>query len=79
MTQASETAAPIGRLRTEYLVEAAAVLLGASLLVCLLFWDMPVAIGSVIGKGSDAPGTVSWLYALQHEGGYRLFGQTHHT
>lgn len=61
------------------LVEAAAVLLGATLLVCLLFWHMVVAIGSTVIGFGDAPGTVAWLYALQHEGGYHLFGQTHHT
>ena len=79
MTQASETAAPIQRPWTGYLVEAAAVLLGATFLVCLLFWDMLVAIGSTVIGFGDAPGTVAWLYALQHEGGYHLFGQTHHT
>jgi O-antigen/teichoic acid export membrane protein len=60
--------------------EAGVVLLGMTALVCLLFLPMVAAIGSmVIGRGSDGRGTVWWLYALQHESGYHLFGQTHHT
>jgi O-antigen/teichoic acid export membrane protein len=60
--------------------EAGAVLLGVTAFVCLLFLPMVAAIGSmVIGRGSDGRGTVWSLYAMQHEGGYHLFGQTHHT
>ena len=67
-------------MRRAIALEAAAVFFGATVLVCLLFWNMLAAIGStVIGRGSDAPGTVAWLYTLQHENGYHLFGHTHHT
>jgi hypothetical protein len=48
--------------------------------VCLLFWPMVIALGStLLEPASDASGTIGWLYALQHEGGYHLFGTTHHT
>jgi len=41
---------------------------------------MVIALGSTLLEPStDAPGTIGWLYALQHEGGYHLFGTTHHT
>jgi O-antigen/teichoic acid export membrane protein len=61
-------------------VEAGIVLLSITAFVCLLFLPMVASIGStVIGRGSDASGTVWWFYSLQHEGGYHLFGQTHHT
>ena len=74
MTRGSE------RAYSGYVLEAAAVLFGATLLTSVLFWNMLVAIGStVIGRSSDAVGTVAWLYALQHEGGYHVLGQTHHT
>jgi hypothetical protein len=48
--------------------------------VCLLFWRMVIALGStLVEPASDAPATIGWLYGLQHEGGYHLFGATHHT
>jgi O-antigen/teichoic acid export membrane protein len=60
--------------------ETAVVLFVLTVFVCVLFLPMVMAIGSaVIGRGSDATGTVWWLWSLQHEGGYHLFGQTHHT
>lgn len=60
--------------------EAGLALLALTVFVCVLFVQMVVAIGStVIGRGSDATGTVWWLWSLQHEGGYHLFGTTHHT
>ena len=60
--------------------EAGWVLLGFAVFTCVLFLPMVVAIGTtVIGRGSDASGTVWWLWSLQHEGGYHLFGTTHHT
>src|SRR5205823_11659193 len=34
---------------------------------------------TIIGRGSDATGTVWMFWTWQHEGGYHLFGQTHHT
>ncbi len=61
-------------------VEAGIVLLSTTLFVCLLFLPMVASIGStVVGRGSDASGTIWWLYSLQREAGYHLFGQTHHT
>jgi hypothetical protein len=61
-------------------VEAAVVLVVTTAFVCLLFWRMVIAIGSTLVEPStDAPATVGWLYALRHEGGYHLFGTTHHT
>ena len=61
-------------------IEAAVVLLVSTAFVCLLFWRMVIALGSTLLEPStDAPGTIGWLYALQHEGGYHLFGTTHHT
>jgi O-antigen/teichoic acid export membrane protein len=61
-------------------IEAGIVLLSTAAFVCLLFLPIVVSMGSdVIGRGSDATGTIWWLYSLQHEGGYHLFGQTHHT
>jgi hypothetical protein len=60
--------------------EAAVVLLVTTAFVCLLFWRMVIALGStLLEPASDAPGTIGWLYAMQHEGGYHLFGTTHHT
>jgi hypothetical protein len=56
------------------------VLLISTAFVCLLFWPMVTALGStLLEPANDAPGTIGWLYALQHDGGYHLFGTTHHT
>src|SRR5919109_331901 len=61
-------------------VEAAVVLFLTTAFVCLLFWRMVIALGStLVEPASDVPGTIGWLYAMQHEGGYHLFGTTHHT
>jgi hypothetical protein len=61
-------------------VEAAVVLLLTTAFVCLLFWRMVIALGStLVEPASDVPGTIGWLYTMQHEGGYHLFGTTHHT
>ena len=60
--------------------EAVVVLLVATGFVCVLFWRMVTALDStLLEPASDVPGTIGWLYALQHEGGYHLFGTTHHT
>jgi O-antigen/teichoic acid export membrane protein len=63
------------------LPEALLVLLGTAVFVGALTWPIATEIGStVIGNfGGDATGTVSWLWRLQKEGGYHLFGTTHHT
>jgi O-antigen/teichoic acid export membrane protein len=62
-------------------VEAVLVLFGITLFVCALMWPVVVHLGStIIGHpGSDSTGSVSFLWTLQHESGYHLFGTTHHT
>jgi len=66
--------------RSQIALEAAVVLLVATAFVCLLFWRLVVDVGStLLEPSSDAPSTIGWLYALQREGGYHLFGTTHHT
>ena len=56
------------------------IALGASaVLVCVLFWPLVHDLGStVIGDGSDASGMMAAFWWMQHEGGYHLFGTTHH-
>lgn len=65
--------------RRRHLVEALVATLAATALVCLLFWRLVSDIGSAAigGEGSDAAGTIGWLWRLQHEG-YHLFGTTVH-
>jgi hypothetical protein len=61
-------------------VESSLVLLGATAVVCILFWPLVVALGSmVVGEGSDTSGAMASFWWMQHEGGYHLFGTTHHT
>ena len=62
-------------------VEGSAVALATTAFVCLLFLPVVAHFGStVIGSlGSDSTGGIWWLWQLQHEGGYHLFGTTHHT
>jgi hypothetical protein len=60
--------------------EAVVVLLVATAVVCALFWRMVIHLDSILVEpSSDVPGTIGWLYSLQHEGGYHIFGTTHHT
>jgi O-antigen/teichoic acid export membrane protein len=63
------------------LPEAAGVLIGTTAFVCALFWPLVVHLRSTIAgdPGSDATATVATFWQLQHEGGYHLFGITHHT
>src|SRR5437867_3609710 len=66
--------------RVQIATEAVVVLLAATGFVCALFWRMVTALNSaLLEPASDAPGTIGWLYQLGHEGGYHLFGTTHHT
>jgi hypothetical protein len=66
--------------RLRIAMEAVVVLLAATAFVCALFWRMVTTLDStLLEPSSDVPGTIGWLYALQHEGGYHLFGTTHHT
>jgi O-antigen/teichoic acid export membrane protein len=62
-------------------LEASAVVLATTVFVCLLFLPVVAHFGStVIGSlGSDSTAGIWWLWQLQHEGGYHLFGSTHHT
>jgi O-antigen/teichoic acid export membrane protein len=61
-------------------VETLVVLLAATAFVCLLFWPLIADLGSlVVGPGSDSTGTVYMFWSWTQEGGYHLFGQTHHT
>jgi O-antigen/teichoic acid export membrane protein len=61
-------------------IETGLALLGMTVFVCVLFLPMVAAISTtVIGRGSDATGTVWRLWAQGQEGGYHLFGTTHHT
>jgi len=61
-------------------LEGGVVLLGMTAFVCVLFWPIVTGFNStVLGRGSDAVGTVWWLWSLPHEGGYHLFGSMHHT
>jgi hypothetical protein len=68
------------RIARGVVVEAALVLLGATAVVAVLFWPVVTNIGStVVSPGSDALGGVWFFWRLQQEGGYHLFGETHHT
>ena len=66
-------------LRRRHVAEALVATASAAALVCVLFWSLVSSIGSsaVGGDGSDAAGTIGWLWRLQHEG-YHLFGTTVH-
>ena len=64
----------------ETVVETLVVLLTATAFVCLLFWPLIADLRSlVVGPGSDASGTVYMFWSWAHDGGYHLFGQSHHT
>jgi O-antigen/teichoic acid export membrane protein len=59
--------------------ETAFVLGGAIVFVCTLFLPLVAHLDSmVVGRGSDAIGAVWAFWRIQHEGGYHLFGTTHH-
>ena len=61
-------------------VEGALALVGAAVFVCLLFLPVTLAFDTtIVGVGSDATGTVWWLWKLVEEGGYHLFGTNEHT
>lgn len=62
-------------------LETVLVLFGTTLFVCVLMWPVVAHLGStIIGhQGSDSTGSVAFLWTLQHESGYHIFGTTHHT
>ena len=67
------------RVPRSVLGEAACVLVGLAVFVGIVFWPVTVDLGSaIVADGSDAVGGVWWLWRMQHEGGYHLFGATHH-
>ena len=60
--------------------EGALVLLGVTVFVCVLFRPLVLHLGStVVGPGSDAVGGMWDFWRMQHEGGFHVFGVTHHT
>lgn len=63
------------------LPEGLLVVLGATALVCILFWPVVAHLGSTIigSPGSDSTGSVGWLWQLRHEGGFHILGVKHHT
>lgn len=68
------------RVPRRVLTEAALVLLATTAFVSVLFWPMVSGLGStLIAFGSDAVGGVWTFWRMQEEGGYHVFGTTHHT
>jgi hypothetical protein len=57
------------------------VLFGCTLFVCALMWPVVVHLGSTIigSPGSDSTGSVAWFWTLDHESGFHLLGESHHT
>ena len=67
------------RIARRAVVEGALVLLAATLFVAILFWPVVSGLGTnVIAFGSDAVGGIWGFWRMQEEGGYHLFGTTHH-
>jgi O-antigen/teichoic acid export membrane protein len=68
------------RVSRQAVVEGVLVLLGACVLTAVVTWPLVAELGSAFlgTEGSDASGGVAWLWRLQHEGGYHLFGTTKH-
>ena len=63
----------------DLLKEGLVVVCVATLLVVVLFWPLVQGLNStVVGDGSDASGQMAAFWWMQHEGGYHLFGTTHH-
>ncbi len=62
-------------------LETTLVLLGCTLLVCVLMWPVVVHLGSTIigSPGTDSTGSVAFFWTLAHESGFHLLGTTHHT
>ena len=67
------------RIPKPLLAEGACVLLGLSVFVGVLFRPLTTNLSSaIVADGSDPVSGVWWLWRMQHEGGYHLFGATHH-
>ena len=59
--------------------EGVVVISAATLLVIVLFWPLVRGLSTtVVGDGSDASGMMAAFWWMQHEGGYHVFGSTHH-
>jgi O-antigen/teichoic acid export membrane protein len=59
--------------------EGLVVLSAAALFVVILFWPLVIHLGStVVGPGSDAPAAMWTFWRTEQEGGYHVFGATHH-
>jgi O-antigen/teichoic acid export membrane protein len=67
--------------RRAWLVEGAASVAAAAALAVALTWPLAADLGSAFmgSIGADASGGIWWLWHLQQEGGYHLFGSTAHT
>jgi hypothetical protein len=64
----------------DVLKEGLVVLSAAAAFVVILFWPLVIHIGStVVGPGSDATAAMWTLWRMEQEGGYHVFGMTHHT
>ena len=60
--------------------EGTVVVIGAALFVVVLFWPLVIHLGStVVGPGSDAVAAMWTFWRMDQEGGYHVFGVTHHT
>jgi O-antigen/teichoic acid export membrane protein len=68
-------------LKRRAVVESGLVLATAAVLAAVLTWPLvtELGVGFIGAEGDDASGSISWLWRLQHEGGYHLFGTVHHT
>ena len=62
-------------------IETSLVLLACTAFVCVLMWPVVEHLSSTIigSPGSDSTGSVSFFWTLQHESGFHLLGNTHHT
>jgi len=62
-------------------IETALVLVGCTVFVGVLMWPVIVHLSSTIigSEGSDSTGSVAWFWTLDHESGFHLLGNTHHT
>src|SRR6185503_8628702 len=60
--------------------EGALVVIGAVAAASLLTWPLVPNLGSAFmgSIGADASAGIWWFWHLNQEGGYHLFGQTHH-
>jgi hypothetical protein len=68
--------------RTRSLIlEGAVVLVGTTVFVLVLMLPVVVHLASTVfgSPAGDSSGAIASLWQMQHEGGFHLFGATHHT